>query len=107
MEEQEPKSAILEKIQKMDDAEWKKWQIGGGILLGLLVCAVLFLLQTTATFGSINFLIAGLIALLVPRWLEKKLEREIRKGRLALIFTLLAGVVWYGVYLYFTVGFGG
>ena len=107
MENNDGKSALLTKIQQMPDELWKKWQIGGGVFLGLVVNAILIFLPETPSFGSLNLILAALIALVVPRLAEKKLERDLRAFRTAMIITLAAGMVAYGVYLYLTQGFGG
>lgn len=87
-----------ERIQAMDEAAWKKVNIAGGIVLGLVVGAVLFFLSDYAEFGPYAFMGAVVLALFVPRFVQSRVDRSVHVGQIAMLFTLAACMGVYIVY---------
>lgn len=96
------KSALDEKLARLPEKLWLKWQLAGGVLIGLAGGLCLFYLGGTETFGSIGLVLAVLILLLFPNILQKNLSRSIQKGRTASVITFAAFLlVQLGIHLIF------
>ncbi len=83
-------SEMEKRIDAMTPQQWKRWQILGGAAAGLAAIAMLFLGEELATYGLI---VAALIALVVPRYLERAWRRKLTTARTAMIIAMLAGLV--------------
>ena len=79
-----------ERVNALTEKQWKLAQIAGGALLGLVAIALLFIGgEELATYRMI---VAALVALLVPRYVERVLRRELTVARRAMIVAMLVGL---------------
>lgn len=102
----EGKGALYTKVYNMTEDEWKKAQTIFGVLAGLIVSACLFLIRPSGeSTVSWNFLIALAIALLVPRFVEKKLDRRTSFGQRIMLIVLAIAMVAFVLYTWLTGGF--
>ncbi len=88
-------SRFEKRIHAIPDAKWDLYQILGGAAIGVFTVLALFL---GGSGVSASFLIAVVLALLLPNWLEDRGRRKLTKGRYAMIAVIAVGVV--GVFLY-------
>lgn len=80
-----------ERVNRLTDRQWKLAQIIGGALLGAVAIGLLFIGgEELATY---RLIIAALAALLVPRYLERVLRRELNVARKAMIVAMLVCLV--------------
>lgn len=91
-------SAFEKRIAAIPDDKWKKYQIIGGLVLGLLSATCIVVLGRMESIGSMAFIGAAVLALFVPNILEKKGGRKIPVLRTALILAL---VVTMGLYMFY------
>ena len=92
-----PEPTEFEKrIAALSPSAWKKLQIAGGALLGVLSGLCMTVLSDYKTFSGYGLIVAVVLALLVPNLIEKKVQRSISAGRIALIAAL---AVTMGIYL--------
>ena len=85
------------KLRHCSEPVWLKVQIAGGVLVGLLAVLVMFVIPETETLGPMRWAIGLVIALVVPRLIENGLQREILKGKIALLVTFGLGLVAYSI----------
>lgn len=79
-----------ERVNALTEKQWKLAQITGGAALGLVAIALLFIGgEELATYRMI---VAALVALLVPRYVERVLRRELTVARRAMIVAMLVGL---------------
>ena len=83
------------KIKAIPEDRWNLYQTLGGGLIGAISAALLF---SGGSGLSAGFLIAVVLALVVPSWLEDKGRRKLLRARLAMIVVL--GVCILGMLLY-------
>ncbi|MEA5060126.1 hypothetical protein SDC9_198272 [bioreactor metagenome] len=79
----------------LTEGQWKAWQIGVGMALGAAGGLCLFYLGGTQTFGSVGFLLAIAILLLVPNILQRSLSRSIHMGRITSILSFTLALLVY------------
>ena len=94
-------SRFEKRIHAIPDAKWDLYQILGGAAIGLFTVFALFL---GGTGVSAPFLVAVVLALLLPNWLEDRGRRKLTKGRYAMIAVIAVGVVAVFLYTGFTQG---
>lgn len=79
------------RIDKLTPAQWKRWQIIGGAAVGAAAFGSLFLFgQELSTYGIV---VAVLLALLLPRYLEKAWRRSLNTGRIAMLVAMVVVMV--------------
>ena len=79
------------RIDRLSPAQWKRWQILGGAAVGLAAIGSLFVFgQELATYGII---VAVLLAMLLPRYLERAWRRNLNIARYAMITAMVAGLL--------------
>ncbi len=79
------------RIDKLTPAQWKRWQIIGGAAVGAAAFGSLFLFgQDLSTYGIV---VAVLLALLLPRYLEKAWRRSLNTGRIAMLVAMVVVMV--------------
>ena len=79
------------RIDKLTPAQWKRWQIIGGAAVGAAAFGSLFLFgQELSTYGII---VAVLLALLLPRYLEKSWRRSLNTARIAMVAAMVAVLI--------------
>ena len=92
-----------ERVDKLTPKQWKLAQILGGAALGLIAVGLLFIGgEELATYRMI---LAALAALLVPRYVERVLRRELNVARRAMIVSMLVGLVAAFLFIGFRNGF--
>ena len=78
------------RVNALTPKQWKRVQIAGGVLLGLVAIALLFIGgEELATY---RLILAALVSMLVPRYLERVLRKELTVARRAMIVALLVGL---------------
>lgn len=76
------------RIDKLTPAQWKRWQIIGGAAVGAAAIGALFLFgQELSTYGIV---VAVLLALPLPRYLEKAWRRKLTTARYAMLAAMAA-----------------
>ena len=88
-------SRFERRIHAIPDKQWDLYQCLGGGLIGAIAVAALFFGGTGVNAG---FLIAVVLALLLPNWLEDRGRRKLTKGRYAMIIVMAVGLI--GIFLY-------
>ena len=92
-----------ERVNRLTDKQWKLAQITGGALLGAIAIGLLFIGgEELATY---RLIIAALAALLVPRYLERVLRRELHVARQAMIVSMFVFLVAAFLIIGFRTGF--
>lgn len=94
-------SRFEKKVHAIPQARWDLYQILGGAAIGIFTVCALFL---GGTGVSAPFLVAIVLALLFPNWLEDRGRRKLTKGRYAMIIVISVGVVAMLLYTGFTQG---
>ena len=94
-------TAFEKKIKAIPEDKWLLYQTLGGAAIGLVSAALLFLSSSGLIAG---FLIAVVLALLVPNILEDKGRRKLTRARVAMIAALAAGILAMTLYNGFTYG---
>jgi hypothetical protein len=92
--EQKP-GPLAEKVAKIEEKLWLRYQTIGGAVLGLAACAMLFLVKDEGSFLPLNFILALAIAKFVPDYLEKQMSRRLSRARVALIITMLVAMLGF------------
>ena len=83
-------SEMEKRIDAMTPEQWKRWQILGGGAAGIAVVLCLFAFgQELATYGLI---VAAILAIFLPRYLERAWRRKLNTARMAMIVTMVIGL---------------
>jgi len=91
-----PKTGFALRVEQMSDAEWDKWTIVAGVVLALAAAGFLFLYPSSeGSAFSMGPILALAVAMILPGYAERRLERRAPKLRIALIITLSAAIVIY------------
>lgn len=91
------------RIDALSPQQWKRWQILGGALLGLAAVACLFVFgQELSTYGLI---LAVILAVLVPRYLERAWRHPLATARVAMIVAMVVGLAAMAAVIYLRGGF--
>ena len=91
------------RIDKLTPKQWKLWQIAGGTAVGLAIVASLFLLGQE--LGSYSLILAAVLAILMPRYLERAWRRKLNTARYAMIVTMVIGLLIMFLIIGFRTGF--
>ena len=79
------------RIAAMTPGQWKRWQILGGGAVGIAIVFCLFGFgPDLATYGLI---MAALMAIIMPRYLERAWRCKLNTARMAMIVTMVIGLV--------------
>ena len=79
------------RIAAMTPGQWKRWQILGGGAVGVAIVFCLFGFgPDLATYGLI---MAALMAIIMPRYLERAWRCKLNTARMAMIVTMVIGLV--------------
>ena len=97
---------LAEKVSKIEESLWLKYQTIGGAVLGAAAGAMLFLIKDDGSLLPLNFILALVFAKFVPDYMEKQFGRSLRRARIALILVMLAAILGYAGYMVSTRGFG-
>jgi hypothetical protein len=95
---------FAQSVAKIDDARWIVYQNFGGVALGLVAGALLFLVKSDGSFLPMNFIVALAVAKFLPDYVEKQAGRSLRRARLVMVFAILATMLGYLVYIFATQG---
>lgn len=90
---------IQKKVAAIPEKTWKLLQIALGIVLGVGSSACIVLMNGGGEMGTFGILIAAVLALIVPGFLEKQSARKMPTLRIALILSLaisMAAYMFYG-----------
>ena len=83
-------SEMEKRINAMTPEQWKRWQILGGVGVGIAIVVCLFAFgQELATYGLI---VAALLAIVLPRYLERAWRQKLNTARIAMIITMVIGL---------------
>ena len=83
-------SEMEKRIDAMTPEQWKRWQILGGGAVGIAIVICLFAFgQELATYGLI---VAALLAIVLPRYLERAWRQKLNTARIAMIVTMVIGL---------------
>ena len=78
------------RIDAMPPEKWRLWQIAGGAALGLAAVAALFVFgEELSTYGIV---VAALLALLLPRYLERAWRHPLNVARRAMVIAMIIGL---------------
>ena len=79
------------RIAAMTPGQWKRWQILGGGAVGIAIVFCLFGFgPDLATYGLI---MAALMAIIMPRYLERAWRCKLNTARMAMIVTMVIGLI--------------
>ena len=84
-------SEMEKRIDKMTPKQWMLWQIAGGVAVGAVCVGSLFILGQE--MSAYSLILAAVLAILMPRYLERAWRRKLNTARYALIITVLIGLV--------------
>jgi predicted N-acetyltransferase YhbS len=77
------------------EIKWKRYNRIGGFLMGALIALILFGIPESWLDDGLRLTIMLVVVLFVPRFLEKRLKRDLRLGRYWMAGTLAAGILFY------------
>ena len=79
------------RIDALSPERWRLFQILGGVAVGLAAVAALFVFgEELSTYGLI---VAALLALLLPRYLERAWRRKLTTARYAMAAAMIVGLI--------------
>ena len=91
------------RIDAMPEKQWRLCLIAGGSLVGLAAVASLFVFgEDLSMYGLV---VAALLALVLPRYLERAWRRKLTTARYAMAVAMLVGLVIIGVITGIRTGF--
>jgi len=79
------------RIDALTPRQWKLWQIAGGAAVGLVCVGSLFVLGQE--LSAYSLILAAVLAILLPRYLERAWRRKLNTARYAMIVAILIGLV--------------
>ena len=87
------------KVAEISEINWKRLQIAAGILLGAGSAASIVVMGNSAgEMSTFGLLLAAVLALIVPGFLEKQAARKTPVLRVALILSLVVGMAAFMFY---------
>ena len=91
------------RIDALPPERWKLYQIIGGALVGFASLACLFVFgEELSMYGLV---VAALLALLLPRYLERAWRRKLTTARYAMVGAMVAGLIVIAVITGIKTGF--
>ena len=83
-------SEMEKRINAMSPEQWKRWQMLGGAAVGIAIVLCLFVFgQELSAYGLI---VAALLAILLPRYLERAWRCKLNTARMAMIVAMVIGL---------------
>lgn len=83
-------SEMEKRINAMSPEQWKRWQLLGGAGVGIAIVACLFIFgQELSSYGLI---VAALLAIVLPRYLERAWRCKLNTARIAMIVAMAIGL---------------
>lgn len=83
------------KVHNLPESKWNLFQRIGGAAMGLLCGYLLTYFGQYESVGMYGTIAAVLLALFVPRMIEKRVKRTVQKGRVAMIIALAAWMLMF------------
>ncbi len=107
IEYERSRGAFFNWAQKQTDEQWKRFQIIGGVAVGVAASACIALIPTQegGSFFSWSFIAAIVIAMLLPNFVEKRSGRSIGLARKILLIVLVVFILGLLAYHFFTGSF--
>lgn len=90
---------LQKKIHDYSEKQWNLMQRAGGAVVGLACGFMLTHLSSYESIGMYGTIGAALIALFVPRLIEKRVKRSVQKGRVALMIALGVWLISYMLFM--------
>ena len=84
-------SEMEKRLDQLTPRQWKLWQIAGGAAVGLACVASLFLVGQE--LSAYSLILAAVLAILMPRYLERAWRRKLNTARYAMVVAMLIGLV--------------
>ena len=78
------------RIDKMTPKQWMLWQIAGGVAVGAVCVGSLFILGQE--MSAYSLILAAVLAILMPRYLERAWRRKLTTARYAMAAAMLVGL---------------
>ncbi len=83
-------SEMEKRINAMPPEQWKRWQMLAGAGMGIAIVACLFVFgQELSSYGLI---VAALLAIVLPRYLERAWRCKLNTARMAMIVAIVVGL---------------
>ncbi len=79
-----------ERVNALTDRQWFWTQVVGGALLGLVALAILYF--GSDELATYRMVVAALLALLLPRYIERVIRRDLAIARRAMLVALVVGL---------------
>ncbi len=95
---------LAEKAAKIDEKLWLRYQSIAGAVLGTAAGAMLFLVKDDGSMLPLNFILALAIAKFLPDYLEKQMNRSLRRARIVMIIMMVASLLADVAYILITKG---
>ncbi len=92
--EPEP-TAFQKRVAAISDKNWKRIQIISGSILGIISGYCISFLSETETFSNYGLIIAAVLALILPNFVEKRADRKMVAMRISIIISLVVFMVFY------------
>ncbi|NLF26595.1 MAG: hypothetical protein GX592_01755 [Clostridiales bacterium] len=96
-------------VLKMDDVQFRRAQTIFGLILGLVAATVLFIPIGQKEDGNSsmwNMAIALVIALPLPRFIERKIEKRIPQAQKIMAISMGVGLAAYALFMFLSGRFG-
>ena len=91
------------RVDALSPKQWKLAQIAGGTALGLAAVALLFI--GGDELSTYRLIVAALLALFAPRYLERVLRRPLNVGRRAMLIAMVAALAVVAIVIALRGGF--
>lgn len=83
-------SEMEKRINAMSPEQWKRWQLLGGAGVGIAIVASLFVFGQE--LSSYSLIVAALLAIVLPRYLERAWRCKLNTARIAMIVAMAIGL---------------
>ena len=83
-------SEMEKRINAMTPEQWKRWQMLGGAGVGIAIVASLFVFGQE--LSSYSLIVAALLAIVLPRYLERAWRCKLNTARMAMIAAMVIGL---------------
>ena len=83
-------SEMEKRINAMTPEQWKRWQMLGGAGVGIAIVASLFVFGQE--LSSYSLIVAALLAIVLPRYLERAWRCKLNTARIAMIVAMAIGL---------------
>ena len=84
-------SEMEKRIDALTPQQWKAWQIAGGCAVGAVTIGSLFAFGQE--LSAYSLILAAVLAILMPRYLERAWRRKLTTARYAMVVTMIVGLI--------------